>query len=352
MSETALRPPSEKAAHRMRAMVLRGPRDLGSDEVANPKPDAGQVLVRLRSSGICGTDLKIYDGAIRAHYPLIMGHEMSGEVLEGGSGEIRNGERVVIDPALSCGTCFNCRLGQTNLCPNGVLLGRDANGSFADYLAVPRTHVFRLPDSVDWRSAPLIQAVTVCRHAQRLIETFPGQSVAVLGLGVTGQVHMQLAKAWGASPVIGVARSAWKRRFAEQHAADLTLASGTESVHGVLEATGGLGVDIVIECTGKIPVIADAISMARSGGSLVLFGVSTATEGKLPFYQLYFKELKIVSPRAAKSEDFPASIDLVARGAVKLDSLVTHVLPLAQAREAITMLESDEDQRMKIILEN
>ncbi|HVB32941.1 MAG TPA: alcohol dehydrogenase catalytic domain-containing protein [Patescibacteria group bacterium] len=336
----------------MRAMVLRGPRDMGLDDVDNPKPGPRQVLVRLQSSGICGTDLKLYEGAIRARYPLVMGHEMSGEVVEGGRGEIRNGERVVIDPALFCGTCFHCRAGQTHLCPHGVLLGRDANGSLADYLTVPRSHVFRLPDSVDRFSAPLIQVVTVCRHAQRLVETFPGQSVVVLGLGVTGQVHVQLAKAWGAYPVIGISRSAWKRRLAQDFGADLALASGTECVRGAWEATGGHGADIVIECTGKVPVMADAIAMARPGGTLVLFGVSTATEGKLPFYQLYFKELKIVNPRAAKSEDFPASIDLVTRGAVKLNPLVTRVLPLAEAREAIAMLESDEERRMKIIIEN
>jgi len=333
-------------------MVLRGPRDLGLGEVDTPKPGPGEVLVRLQSSGICGTDLKIYEGAISTRYPLIMGHEMSGEVVEGGDGELRNGERVVVDPALYCGACFHCRAGQTNLCPNGVLLGRDANGSFADYVAVPRSQVFRLPDSVDGTSAPLIQVVTVCRHAHRLIGIFPGQSVVVLGLGVTGQVHVQLAKAWGADPVIGITRSAWKRRLSEDLGADITLSSGTACVSGVQEATGGLGADVVIECTGKIPVIADAISMVRPGGTLVLFGISTATEGKLPFYQLYFKELKIVNPRAAKSEDFPASIDLVARGAVKLNPLVSHVLPLAEAREAITMLESGDDQRMKIILEN
>ncbi len=336
----------------MRAMVLRGPRDLRLDEVVDPKPGPGQVLIRLQRSGICGTDLKIYGGAILARYPLIMGHEMSGEVVEGGDGEIRNGQRVVIDPALFCGTCFNCRAGQTNLCPNGVLLGRDANGSFADYLTVPRSHVFPLPDSVDRLAAPLIQVVTVCRHAQRLFETFPGQSVAVLGLGVTGQVHVQLAKAWGAYPVIGITRRAWKRRLAGELGADLTLPSGKACVRDVGEATGGRGSDIVIECTGEIPVIADAISMARPGGTLVLFGISTATEGKLPFYQLYFKELKIVNPRAAKSEDFPASVDVVARGTVKLKPLVTHVLPLAEARKAIAMLESGEDQRMKVILEN
>jgi 2-desacetyl-2-hydroxyethyl bacteriochlorophyllide A dehydrogenase len=336
----------------MKAMVLRAPREVGLDEVERPRPGPGQVLVRVTSSGICGTDLKIYGGAIPVRHPLIMGHEMSGEVVEGGEGQFRPGDRVVIDPAINCGACFNCRLGQANLCPNGALLGRDANGGFAEYLVAPRSHVFPLPDSVDNRSAPLIQVVTVCVHAQRMVDTFPGQSVVVVGLGVTGQLHVELAKAWGAYPVIGITRSAWKRQMAEQLGADITLASGAEAVRAVTEATGGRGADIVIECTGKMSAIADAISMARLGGTLILFGVTTATEGKLPFYQLYFKELKIVNPRAATGQDFPPSIDLVARGILKLDPLVTHVLALTEIQTALGMLESDEDQRMKIILEH
>lgn len=336
----------------MKAMVLRAPRNLGLDEVEKPRAGPGQVLVRVTSSGICGTDLKIYEGAIPVRHPLIMGHEMSGEVIEAGDGTFRPGQRVVIDPAISCGACFNCRLGQGNLCPSGALLGRDANGGFAEYLVVPRSHVFPLPDSVDDRTAPLIQVVTVCVHAQRFVDTFPGQSVVVVGLGVTGQLHVELAKAWGASPVIGITRSAWKRQLAEQLGADITLPSGADAARSVAEATGGRGADIVIECTGKLPAIADAITMARLGGTLILFGVTTATEGKLPFYQLYFKELKIVNPRAATGEDFPPSIDLVARGVLKLDPLITHVLSFTELRKALSMLESDEDQRMKIILEN
>jgi L-iditol 2-dehydrogenase len=336
----------------MKAMVLRAPRNLGLEEVEKPRAGPGQVLVRVTSSGICGTDLKIYEGAITVRHPLIMGHEMSGEVIEAGDGTFRPGQRVVIDPAINCGACFNCRLGQGNLCPSGALLGRDANGGFAEYLVVPRSHVFPLPDSVDDRAAPLIQVVTVCVHAQRFVDTFPGQSVVVVGLGVTGQLHVELAKAWGAAPVIGITRSAWKRKLAEQLGADITLPSGADTARSVADATGGRGADIVIECTGKLPAISDAITMARLGGTLILFGVTTAMEGKLPFYQLYFKELKIVNPRAATGEDFPPSIDLVARGVLKLDPLITHVLSFTELRKALGMLESDEDQRMKIILEN
>ena len=336
----------------MKAMVLRAPRELGAVEVERPKPGPNQVLVRVTNSGVCGTDLKIYNGAIPVRYPLIMGHEMIGEVVEGGDDTIRRGSRVIVDPANYCGMCFNCRASQTNLCPNGSLVGRDSNGGFADYLVAPRSHVFPLPDFIDNQTAPLIQVVTTCLHAHRLVSLFPGQSVVVMGLGVTGQIHMQLAKAWGAYPVIGVTRSAWKRSLAKDLGADMTLPNGPEAVTGVAEATGGRGADLVIESTGTMPAISDGISMARLGGTLLLFGVTATTDAKLPFYQMYFKELKLVNTRAAKGEDFPASIDLVARGVLKLKPLVTHVVALSDLESAIGMLDADEDRRMKIILEN
>jgi L-iditol 2-dehydrogenase len=336
----------------MKAMVLRAPRNLGPEDVERPRPGVGQVLVRVTNSGVCGTDLKIFDGAVPVKHPLIMGHEMVGQVVEGGTDRVRNGDRVIVDPCLYCGMCVNCRAGQTSLCRNGGLVGRDSNGGFAEYLLTPVTHVYRLPESVGSQKAPLIQILTTCVHAQRFVNIFAAQSVVVLGLGVAGQLHVELAKARGAKPVIGITRSAFKRKLAEQLGADITLSSGTEALREVLDATNGDGADVVIESTGKLPVMSEAISMVRRGGSIILFGVSTATEGRLPFYQLYYKELTLHNSRAAKGEDFPTSIDLVAKGMVKLDPLVTHLLPLDELGKAIQMLDADEDQRMKIILEH
>ena len=325
---------------------------MGLAEVERPSLGHNQVLVRVTHSGVCGTDLHIYEGVIPVRHPLIMGHEMIGVVEDGGDATLHRGDRVIVDPAIYCGMCLNCRAGQTNLCPNGSLVGRDSDGGFADYLVAPRSHVYPLPDSIDSEVAPLIQPVTTCVHGHRLIRTFPGQSVAVIGLGVAGQVHAQLAKAWGAHPVIGITRTTYKRNLAQQLGADVTLSSGVEAVRGVRGATDDHGADIVIECTGHPSGLADAINMARLGGTLLLFGIMSATQASLPFYQLYYKELNLVNTRAATPEDFPASIDLVARGVLKLKPLVTHVVPLLDLEKAIGMLESDQDQRMKIILEN
>jgi len=337
----------------MKAMVLNAPGGLALEDVAQPAARAGEVLVRITHTGLCGTDLKIYKGAIPVHYPLIMGHEVIGEVAGGETPDgIRTGDRVIIDPMLSCGTCFQCWAGQTNLCPNGAFIGRDTDGGFAEYAAVPASHIFRLPDSIDSRTAPLIQVATTCLHAQRQTPLFLGESVAVVGLGVSGQLHVQLAKARGAGTVIGISRSPFKTEMARGLGADVTIKSGAGVVEKVRDATGGRGADVVIESTGVMASLADAIRMARVGGRILSFGIMNVREGALPFYDLYFKELTLIYARASKPEDFPGTIDLVDRGALRLEPLVTHRMSLGDLEAAIGMVEDGADGRLKIILDH
>src|SRR3954468_22255428 len=130
----------------MRGMVLNAPMALEAADLPMPRRDDRDVLVQMTHSGICGTDYKIYSGAIPVGYPRVMGHEMAGVVADAGAGTLRAGARVIVDPELYCGLCFHCRIGQTHLCPHGMLIGRDMNGGFADYVAVPASHVFPLPD--------------------------------------------------------------------------------------------------------------------------------------------------------------------------------------------------------------
>ncbi len=334
----------------MKAIVLRAPGQLGLDSLDRPDPGPNRVLVRVTHSGICGTDLGIFSGRIPVKYPRVMGHEMAGEVVEGGD-SIKAGTRVIIDPAYNCGTCFFCKEGLFNLCPNGGLIGRDTDGGFAEYLAVPRKLVFPLPESLPNKNVPLIQVLTTCYHGQQRITIRPGDTVVVLGLGVGGMLHAQLAKAAGAK-VIGVARSEWKRGLAKKLGADIVLPSDATTVGAVKEATDGRGADIVIECTGKLPVLSEGIAMARPGAQILLFGITSAKEGALPFYDLYFKELTVQNGRAAVGKDFEPSIALAASGKVQLDPLITHRLPITEAVESMKMLENDVDGRMKIILEN
>ena len=334
----------------MKAMVLNAANSIALQDIPRPKRDAGQVLVRVNYSGICGTDLKIFQGGIPVDYPRVMGHESIGTVVEGGTG-VKSGATVIVDPAYSCGACYICRAGQEHICPNGGLIGRDVDGGFAEYQLAPAGNVYEIPDSVDPADAALIQPMTTCLHGQRLAKIFPGEAVIVIGLGVTGLLHVQLAKAHGAYPVIGITRSQWKLDLARQLGADVTIAPGDDLKDRVLEVTGGRGADLVIESVGKLAMLAQAVDLARIGGRILPFGIYTEKEGRLPFYDLYFKELNLINTRVAKPQDFPACIDFVSREIVKLAPLITHKVRLDAMDDALDLLKEGDSSRMKIILD-
>jgi threonine dehydrogenase-like Zn-dependent dehydrogenase len=161
---------------------------------------------------------------------------------------------------------------------------------------------------------------------------------------------VQLAKARGAGAVIGISRSRFKNELAKTLGADVAIEAGPRALEQVLEATGGRGVDVVIESTGVMACVADAIRMVRLGGRIQLFGILSAKEGALPFYDLYFKEITLINNRAATAQDFPGMIGLVHRGVVRLEPLVTHWMSLAELGTALEMVEDGAERRLKIIL--
>lgn len=335
----------------MQAMVLTAPREVANQKVKVPDISSDETLIKVTKSGICGTDLKIFQGGIPVNYPRILGHESVGEVVSGGN--LAPGTPIIVDPAYYCGACYNCRDGQSHLCPNGGLIGRDVEGGFADFMVAPSRNIHALPNNLKSEIAPLIQPMTTCLHAQRKAKIFPGEAVLVYGLGVTGLLHVQLAKAHGAYPVIGVTRSKWKRELAEDLGADFTFAPNENLKSNVLKVTGEKGgVDLVIESVGQLSILAEAIELVRLGGRILPFGIYTQTKGELPFYNLYFKEIQVVNARVAKPEDYPASIDFVQRGVVDLKPLITHTFGLNQINKALDMLDGGDSNCIKIILDH
>ena len=334
----------------MHTIVLEAPESLRLEE--RPEPTAGgeDVVVRIRATGICGTDVSIFSGKVPVDYPLVLGHEMVG-TLEDPTPELAPGTRVVVDPNVFCGTCYQCLKGQENVCARAELIGRDRDGALSDLLAVPAHNIYPIPEEIDDRTAPLLQVLTTCLHAQRQTQLFPQDSVVVLGLGVSGLLHLQLARARGAYPIIGITRSESKRSLAARLGADLVIDPSDPALkEQVAEATQGQGPDLVVECVGKTETLAQAIDLVRVGGRIIVFGTITEDAGELPFYQLYYKELSLANPRAAKPEDFPASIGLVATGSVELDPLITHTFSLESAEEAI--VTSSESSSLKVILDH
>lgn len=335
----------------MKAVVLTEPSKLEVRDIEKPQAGEGQALIRVTHSGICGTDTKIFSGGIPVPYPLVMGHEMAGVLEAGVSADgAQPGDRVLVDPVTFCGECAICKKGQTNLCINGELLGRDINGGFAEYCVAPNQNVYALPDDVDDVQAPLIQVLTTVLHAFNQAGVDEGDVVAILGLGVTGLMQVQLARALGASKVICVSRNPHKRGLAEKFGADVAVNHGEDAKQVVMDMTDGLGADMVIESVGHLSVLAEAMDLTRTGGKIIPFGIYAASEGKLPFYEFYFKELAIINARAAKGEDFIKGIDLVRSGKVDLAPLITHQVPFTELSEAIRLLIEPSDERLKIIL--
>ena len=334
----------------MKAMVLERPNEVSLQTVDKPEATDGNVLVRMTHAGICGTDTKIFDGGIPAKYPLIMGHEIVGELVEGDT-EVPTGSRVLIDPVLYCGECAHCQAGETNICATGGIMGRETDGGFAEYCIAPNTHIFALPDDIDNKTGAAIQVLTTVIHGQEKGQVGPGSTVVVMGLGVTGLMHIQLAKALGADMVIGVSRNAHKRALAESMGADIVVTHGDEAKKAVLDATDGVGADIIIECVGYLSVLGEAMGLARAGGRIVPFGIYPSGAGELPFYDLYFKELEIINARAALGKDFLTGIDLVGSGKVDLGCLITHEVPYTELGSAIRLLMEPSDERLKVILE-
>ena len=330
-------------SEKMRAAILRAPFDVMIDKIEKPKVGAGEVLVRIKSSAICGTDVEIYRGKYKVKYPVFMGHEAAGEIVEVGEAvnRFKPGDRVIINPILYCGKCQLCLTGKRNLCLRGGLLGRDiAKGTYAEYISVPDHMVFKFPESISYKEAALIELLVTVYHAQKRIKIVPGDSVAVLGQGASGILHTRLAKLSGAYPVIATSRSEWKLELARKYGADIIVNAKNENpVESILKHTNGQGVDVVIESAGSPITIKQALEMVKPGGTILAFGVQLTPIDKFNLFPLYFKEITIVGSRALTGEEFEPSIKLVASGAIDVKPLITHEFTLEETKKALEFVD-------------
>jgi len=335
----------------MRAALLDPSGKVCVREVAPPEPD-GRALVRVAQAGVCGTDLKIVSGEIPVSRPRVLGHEMTGWVeAPGPRGAVPAGTPVLVNPALFCGRCDLCRRDLPHLCRNGALLGRDVDGVFAELVAVDEAGLHPLPDGLPAADAALLQVLSTCVHAQSGLRISPGDTAVVVGLGVSGLLHVQLLRDRGVQNIVAVTRSAWKRDLALSFGASAT-ATPEQAEQVVADSSSGRGADIAIECAGTQPTLAQAMRLAGAGGVVVAFGTvvpDTTACGPLPTYDWYRKELTIRSPRAARPRDCDLAIQLCAEHRLDLAPLVTGRFPLEHASRALTAIPDPE--QLKVVLD-
>lgn len=335
----------------MRAAVLEAPEVVAVRDVPVPAPAREpSATVRVDQAGICGTDVKIFRGAIPTQVPRILGHEIVGTVMATGpSATVGEGARVLVDPSLACGVCRHCLADRGHLCPDGALLGRDVDGGFAEYVVVDERQLHALPDTVSLSEAPALQVLGTCVHGQTLVEVFPGQIAVVVGLGVSGLLHAQLLHARGVTSVVGVSRSQRKLELARTLGVTAAV-TPDEASAAVADLTGGAGADLVVESAGSQSALRQSVDLAGAGATVLSYGSITERSGEFPYYDLYYKELQIRSSRAARPRDYTRAISLVGDGVVRLAPLVTAVYPLQDLATALDECGAGRGQ-LKIMID-
>ena len=339
----------------MKAVVMHDANNMVFEEIPTPSPGSGEILLRVRATRVCGTDVGMFRGKHPgAFLPRVLGHECAGEVVKVGDGVsgYKPGDRVIIDPLLYCGQCYYCRMGKNNLCENGGLMGRDVNGSFAEYTIVTPERAIKMPDSMSFDVASFVEVAGSVSHSHCMTQLLrPGNSVVVFGLGSMGMLHIQFAKLAGATPVIGVSRSQWKLDLARQLGADVVINSKDEDpVAAINKLTPHGGADVVIETAGVPATIRQSYDMVRPAGEILQYGIGPTSVDNINEYLMYYKEITIYGVRALTFNDFSSAIKVIDSGAIQVEPLITHRLPLEKTLEGFELLEKPSGKVLGIVI--
>lgn len=341
----------------MKALLLSEYNHLELRDRPQPAPGPGEVLVRIAACGICGSDVHGFDGSSgRRIPPIVMGHEAAGTVAEAGPGVTRfhAGDRITFDSTVSCGECPTCRRGDFNLCDHRNAFGVSCvdyrrDGAFAEYVAVPERICYRLPDSLSFAEAAMLEPVSVALHAVAVSQLRGGETALVVGAGMIGLLTLQAARAAGCARVFIADIDRTRLRLAEDLGADAVLAAtGDDLVRACLELTGGAGVDVALEAVGRNVTIAAAIESTRKGGTVTLIG-NIEAEVTLPLQKVVSRQIRLQGT-AASCGEYPRAIKLLTEGAIRVKPLITAIAPLEDGPRWFTRLHSGEPNLMKIVL--
>ncbi|MBK8023166.1 MAG: zinc-dependent alcohol dehydrogenase family protein [Chloroflexi bacterium] len=317
--------------------------------VSVPEPEFGpdDVLIRVHAAGICGTDLHIFKGEYEATYPLIPGHEFSGEVFAVGE-NVRNfkvGDRVTADPNIPCNKCDYCKRNEPNQCRDLKAIGVTCDGGFAEYVVAPEGNVFHIGD-MTYAAAALIEPLACVVWGLKQVEVQPGDSALVLGAGPMGLLVAQSLKSAGASRVVVTDVVASRLEKAEQLGVSAVVKADAGQT-AALKAMASDGFEIVVDATGIPAVLESAFTYVKPRGKVWVFGVTPmGTTVRFPSYEVFRRDLKIIGSFAV-NRTFPQSIALIQSGAVQVEPLISHQLPLDDFVRGMDMADKDP-KRMKV----
>ncbi|MBK5290382.1 MAG: zinc-binding dehydrogenase [Acidobacteriia bacterium] len=342
----------------MKSVALTGRRQLEIQEVPlPPEPGPGQLLVRLRAVGLCGSDMHWYlEGCVghnMAVYPMVLGHEPVGDVVAVGPGLTSHqiGQRVSVEPTVSCGHCAYCLTGHHNNCVHGVFMGGpSAEGFFRECALVPARNAEVVPESFTPLQATLIEPTAVIVHLLELVRIKVGDTVAVLGAGPIGLLAATLARYAGASRVIIADRVGHRLQLARRLGIDAAVDMSRESVvDAVMDLTAGRGADVVLDAAGAPETIQAGLDMARPGGQFVLVGIPSQRQFPVDLHAAMAKELRIQTIKRSNHKGREA-IELIQDGRIP-ESIITHRLTIEQTPEAFDLVEHYRDGVGKVVIE-
>jgi L-iditol 2-dehydrogenase len=325
-------------------------------EVPKPSPGQGEVLVAVKATGICGSDLHIYHGDIQLllRPPVVMGHELAGVIAELGEGVegLHVGQRVTCETAVhTCGYCWACRTGWYNACGQKELLGYIYDGGFAPYCAVPARLIHPLPEGVDFVAGALSEPLACCVHAiGELAGVQAGETVLIAGPGAIGLLSLQVARAGGARVLIcGTAADQGRLALARELGASETMVVDTDDVvERARELTRGDGADLFIECSGAPAAARLGLEATRRCGRYLQIGLASGPF-ELDLARVAYKELRVFGSLGQRWSAWHRALALLEGGLVQTRPLVSDVLPLSAWREAFDRFERKE--AMKIVLQ-
>jgi L-iditol 2-dehydrogenase len=324
--------------------------DIRLEEVPTPKPGPKEMLVKVLACGICGSDIVEWYRLPRA--PLVQGHEIGALVVETGSAvqKFKAGDRVFIAPKVACQQCEYCRQGHHPVCAN---VKDRLPGGFAEYILVPEALVdkgtYRLPDGMTYEQSTFIEPLACVVRAQRLAGLARNQSVLILGCGMSGLLHIKLAQAKGCT-IAATDMNDTRLALAKKFGAGLTLKATDEVPDRLLKETGRKA-DAVIVCTSSLSAIEQAWKCVDKGGVVVFFAVpEPGKQVTLPINDFWTKEVRILTSYYCGPDDLAAAIELLASGALIVDDLITHRLPLAETAQGFKLV-LDGQESIKVIIQ-
>ncbi|CCO08832.1 NAD(P)-dependent alcohol dehydrogenase [Desulforamulus hydrothermalis] len=342
---------------KMKACVLYGPLDVRVQELQVPQLKPDQALVKVKAVGVCGSDVHYYEHGRIGRYvvekPMILGHEAGGEVVAVGEAvtNLQVGQRVAIEPGVTCGKCKFCKEGRYNLCPDVEFLATPPyDGAFCEYLAMRADFLHPIPDHMSYEAASLAEPFSVGLHACRRAGVKPGDTVAVLGLGPVGLLTVVAAKAFGATKIIAADLAPIRLEMAKEMGATAVVNAQEQDVYKfIMQETGGLGVDAAIETAGSTATNLLAVQAARRGGKVALVGLPPNPEVPFNVFTIADGELDIFGIfRYANT--YPTAVELLASGIASVEKLVTHRFTLDQAKDALDKARTDKQGSIKVMV--